>query len=457
MLGGESEYRVRLGEEDVRQLAFQLADAMAGRAAGRRSFGELAEDWLKRLTRVQPKNERTHVRHLWLLHCFREPGDLERPDDLNKAAVDQCLLLLDKRSEGGLLGPAMLNKLRSTGKLIIDDAIANRRWRGANPFAATNVRRVPQKPHTRLRPEELAATFAQLRPDRRREALVALFTGMRPGELKALRKDRVDLERGFINVCASNGRQETKTGRAREVPIPDGCRKALVEAMKLSKSDLVFPRPDGSMQRADTKLSRTIRAAMVEAGVVSGYRYICRRKGCGFRLANVDSFQMCCPRCSMKLLRRGIAKQFTWYELRHCAATLHREAGADPHALKAALGWVSRDVGDDVYTHLSDERYRAEMNKLAVSKRNMYKAVRVDHPVPDASQARGRGFESLPPLFRGLGDSPLGPADVLCELSAAAATVMLKSESGAWVLFGTVSTPSPSDAVEQRHHPKGTV
>jgi hypothetical protein len=53
--------------------------------------------------------------------------------------------------------------------------------------------------------------------------------------------------------------------------------------------------------------------------------------------------------------------------------------------------------------------------------------------------------------------SILGPADVLCEVSAAAATVFLRNESEDWLLYGTVSTPSLSDAVEQRRSPKGTV
>lgn len=364
---GTSEYRVRLAEEDRRQLALDLAGLLEPPERVRRTFGELGADWLSRLVRVRPDNEERHCWQMWPLWELKDPGVVEREDDLTKARIEACLKVLDLE-HGGTLGPSSLNKLMSTGKLIIDDAIANRRWHSANPFDFVTRRRVPRQPWPRITAEELSRVLAQLRPDRMRECIWQIHAGTRPGELKALRKSDVDLERGFVTVHRSNARNQTKTGKTREIPIPAGARAALVEAMRLSPSELVFPRPDGSMQRPDVKLSKVLRCAMKKAGVVTGYRFMCRRKGCGFRdeKPQNDSKRRC-PSCGMKLWCEGIPKHFTWYKLRHAAASLHAEAGADAHALKSALGWAARDIGDDTYRHLSDRQFRAELSKLVVA------------------------------------------------------------------------------------------
>jgi len=363
-----SEYRLRLTEEDRRQLALDLAGLLPqAPEPPRRTFGEVGADWLARLVRVRPDNEERHCWQLWPLWQLRDPGVVERDDDLTKAGIEACLKALDV-DHGGTLGPSSLNKLLSTGKLVVDDAIANRRWHSANPFDFVTRRRVPRQPWPRITADELGRVLACLRPDRMRECIWQIHAGTRPGELKALRKSDVDLERGFVTVHRSNARNQTKTGRTREVPIPRGARDALIEAMRLSPSELVFPRPDGRRQREDVKLSKVLRSAFKRAGVVTGYRFMCRRKGCGYRDEQLlsDATRRC-PRCDFKLWCEGMPKHFTWYQLRHAAATLLRERGADAHAVKSALGWAQRDVGDDVYTHLSDERFKAEMDKLVIA------------------------------------------------------------------------------------------
>lgn len=396
----KSEYRVRLADEDRRQLALDLAVLLKGDEVERRSFGELAADWLKRLVRVAPGNERRHVRHM-------EPLFLLAEGTLTKATIEACFVQLDV-ANGGDLGPATLNKLRSTGKLIVDDARANSVWRGPNPFTAVKPRRVPRKPWPRVTGQELARAFDCMRADRRREAIVSLLTGMRPGELKALQKADVDLERGMLSVHRSLGRNQTKTGVPRDVPIPLGARESLEEAMRLSKSEIVFPRADGSRQRDDTKISRVLRTAFKKAGVVLGYRLTCRRKDCAHVEQHATPLEVLCPKCRMRLWCEPIPKPFTWYSLRHAAATLHREAGADALAVKMALGHVARDVTDDVYTHISDDRYRAELNRLALPIGKVHLAPRVDTPSP--SKERRMGFEPTTPS---LGSSGSGGPEAL--------------------------------------------
>lgn len=353
----ESERRVRLEEADVRHLALQLFGAMRDvEQEARKAFGELATDWLKRLRRVGGSaNERRHLAHLAAVQHLRE-------GELTAAIIETELLRLDVAGE---LGPASLNKLRSTGKLVIDDAQANGLWKGFNPFDHVRRRRVPRKPYTRLTLAELERAFDKLRPDRRRMARVSLYCGVRPGELLGLKKCDVDLVRGWLNVHRSHERDETKTGVPRQVPIPVAVVEDLRLAMQLSHTQLVFPRDDGSRQRRDTKLARILRHGLRLAGICSSWRYACRKRGCGYKdELDVRYVGRRCPTCSWTLHEVGVPKHFTYYDLRHAASTLHREAGADALAVKISLGHARRDVNDDVYTHLSDEKLRAEMGKL---------------------------------------------------------------------------------------------
>lgn len=344
-----------LKQQNVELLAL-LRSTKTPRA--RQTLGELATDWLKRVSRVRPQHEQRHIGHMADLHQLRE-------GELTKATIEAAFAKLD-RARGGTLGPAMLNKLRSTGKLIIDDAIACGLWRYANPFAYVKCHRVPRASYSHVTPAELSRAFAVLAENRRRLAVVALFTGMRPGELKALQKQDVDLERGFITVRRSLGRNTTKTGRERLVPIPRGCASALRDALEASPSELVFPRPDGTRERDDLKLSRILRTAFKKAKVITGYVYTCRRCGKSSGEQALSVVDQAC--CGAKMWREPVAKRFRFYDLRHACATLAREAGADPLAVKLTLGHIPRDQTDSRYTHMTDARFRTEMGKLRLPK-----------------------------------------------------------------------------------------
>ncbi len=354
--------------DQVKELALQLFDAMrSAETAKRKTFGELAASWLKRLKRIPDTgNEQRHVRHLEALHDMRE-------GELTKAAIEEQLQRLevgfvDANGTRVKLGPASLNKVRGTGRLVIADAQANGDWKGFNPFDHVKRRRVRQRTYPRLTLEELELAMSHLREDRRRMARVSLYTGARPGELLALQKSDVDLRRGWMSIHRSHGRDETKTGVPRLIPIPAAVIDDVREAMKASPSDLVFPSATGDRQRRDTKLARILQHGLRLAGICSSWRYACRRqRGCeGFK----DELETRrpgrrCPKCDAVLHEIGVPRRVTWYDLRHAASTLHREAGAEALAVKVVLGHAKRDVNDAVYTHLSDAMLVREMNKLA--------------------------------------------------------------------------------------------
>jgi integrase len=80
----------------------------------------------------------------------------------------------------------------------------------------------------------------------------ALYTGLRKGELRALRK-----ERGLILVRRSRARATTKGGHADAVPVHPELMAFPRHAIESSPSPLVFAGHDGEMFAEDTDLRRS--------------------------------------------------------------------------------------------------------------------------------------------------------------------------------------------------------
>lgn len=350
-------YRGRMDGPQLRQLVEELV----GASRTKRPFGELAQSWLERIVRVCPDNERRHIEHLAPLHHLKE-------GELTKARVEECFNKLLKPR--GPLGPATLNKVRGTGRLIIQDAQGNEEWHGKCPFSLVRRQRQSKPKFATFTVEEAARVMPHLREDRRRQAGMVLLMGMRPGEVLGALKTQVLLDRKQFVVNRSHGRDSTKTGKVRTIPIHDALLDDLKAQLQyLPKSPWLFPKKNGKRWPQGTRLADRLRTAMGKAGIVTGYRVACRRKGCGFREVVEARVELRCPACNMKLTCTGIPRPFRFYDLRHTNATLLRESGADPLAIKIIQGHAVREVTDDIYTHLSDEALASNLNKFVLDKK----------------------------------------------------------------------------------------
>jgi hypothetical protein len=137
----------------------------------------------------------------------------------------------------------------------------------------------------------------------------------------------VDLVQGTIAVRRSYDHESTKGNHADLIPIAAQLRPYLAEAMLASRSQYVYPADDGSMRRGDTKLQSVLRRALARAGMVLGYRQVCRRKGCGHLEETPDRALRCCPRCRMKLWPKAIQRSLRFHDLRGTTATLLARSG----------------------------------------------------------------------------------------------------------------------------------
>lgn len=300
------------------------------------------------------RRQMRHLRALWPL----------RMGELTPRRVQAHLTSLHKRNGGTLTG-STINKLRAAGGRVIRSAQLSGEWDGLNPFDVVKREKETRRAQYVPTAEELRRVLPHLRPDRRREAVFNVILGPRPGEMKALQRVDVDAHARTITFRRSNARDETKTGVERVVPVPDWLWPELEAALKASRSaKLVFPKADGGRQRADTKLTATLRTAYRKAGIVSAYRYICRRRACGYRDLLQEKKARRCPKCAFKLWRWEETPPVTWYALRHASATLHRLAGCDELVIQRCLGHSENMTGKWYTRHLPIEYMRAELSKL---------------------------------------------------------------------------------------------
>jgi integrase len=91
---------------------------------------------------------------------------------------------------------------------------------------------------------------------------MAIFTGMRRGELFKLKWKDIDLHRGFIHI------KDPKGGPDQKIPINDGT-KAVLEGHVKTKSDFVFP-GRGGRQRVD--INKQVNKIKADAGLPKDFR-----------------------------------------------------------------------------------------------------------------------------------------------------------------------------------------
>lgn len=111
-----------------------------------------------------------------------------------------------------------------------------------------------------------------------------------------------------LYVSRSYERETTKGGHADVIPIATELVPYLESALATSGSEFVFPRPNGSMMSKDVDLEAILRRALARAGIVQGYRHVCRRKGCTHTEQHPDAAARC-PSDGMKLWLKAEARR----------------------------------------------------------------------------------------------------------------------------------------------------
>jgi integrase len=269
------------------------------------------------------------------------------------------------QAKTGQVSPQMVNHLRGYLGRAFNSARRAGRYPGLNPVLDVRKRKVPKRKPDYLRVHEVPLLLRALDPRWRPLFAAAIYTGLRKGELLALRKRDVDLARQVLTVARSHERSTTKGGHQDGIPVATELVPFLKVTMASSPSELVFPKPDGSMMRRDVNLEHTLRRALGRAGVVEGYRHVCRRQGCGHTEPAQDQEQRRCPKDGRKLWVKPVVRPIRFHDLRHTTGSLLIMLGADLAAVQRILRHSDPKLTTEVYAHLAPEYLRAEVDRLS--------------------------------------------------------------------------------------------
>jgi integrase len=248
-----------------------------------------------------------------------------------------------KKGEGGLSAQTVLHCHRVLHKALAQAV----RWNllVANPADRVELPRVNQK---EIQPidETAAAWLMEVAQGTRLyiPILIAVYTGLRRGEILALRWQDTDLESGYADVC-----------RALEYTKERG---------------LVFKAPKSRRGRRKVELPATLVAALVEhRAVQDDYR---KRLGAGYR---ENDLVVCVEDGSVwkppafdssyrQLLKRRKLAGPTFHALRHSNASIMLREGVDAKVISARLGHSKVSFTLDQYVHLFPGQQKNAASKI---------------------------------------------------------------------------------------------
>jgi integrase len=245
--------------------------------------------------------------------------------------VDIQCFLAEKRQIG--FSGSSAHGMRTTISKVLQAAVD---WNllEANPARGLHVGdRAPKTERPYLNPKEVGQLLASLPEPCRTLVLVAVLTGMRIGEILALRWKAVDLTRGVIHVreTVSEGRfgaPKTRSSRRdipMSLPVLEAFRARLDRSGETAPESLVFTSRNHTPINPKNMLRRVLRPA-------------CKSQG-------------------LPLV--------SWHSFRHTHATQLAELGESLRTAQAILGHSDLETTLNVYTHAVPEAQRRAVDKIA--------------------------------------------------------------------------------------------
>jgi integrase len=200
------------------------------------------------------KDEDRFRRYLKDTVGMKEPGELVPLD------VDRLRMNLQKT-----LKPATVRNALELLRRVINFGVRKHLCDGLT--FSIQLPRVNNLKTEDLTPEELSRLLEAIDEDDNRQVAhmmkLALFTGMRKGEIFKLRWQDIDFERGFIHI------RDPKGGPDQKIPLNDAARQVFEEHPRAEESEFVFPGRDQQARRNTHKQVNRIKA---RAGLPTDFR-----------------------------------------------------------------------------------------------------------------------------------------------------------------------------------------
>ena len=321
------------------------------------TFGELCDWWLKERC---PKRSADRERSRLEKHVIKHAIGARRVSEVTPAIFDSRL----REMEDAGASPASLNKLRAMAHAAFAQAITAGKWRGINPIGSVPARTVPRRIYETLSLHEVSLVINAAGPTWRNLIATAIYLGLRKGELFALLKADVDLDERLLYVRRSHGNDTVKGKKALVLPIPLPLVQYLRDAIARSPSDYVFPGTGGKRRPEHTKMEQVFRRILTRAGIVVGYRHICRR--CVARrdpqvLQAPDAEIHRCPKCNMRMWPSTVPRPMRFHDVRHSTITLLLRLKVPMHLVQRIARHSNIRLTVDTYGHLEVDDLRDAM------------------------------------------------------------------------------------------------
>jgi integrase len=246
-----------------------------------------------------------------------------------KTAEEQQKSPIDEKPAGMIQPKTVINEL-----VVVKEMFKHAmRWGHVkvNPAEYVERPRVESKEMEILSPDEVRRFLEQTPPRHRTLFLMAVLTGMRRGELLALRKKDIDWKNSQILVHDSvwkgrfvNPKSKTSIRRIDMSPYLARELQNHIEASPQSELDLVFSNSTGNLIDPDTMVKRKFLPALKRAGI----------------------------------------RKIRFHDLRHTNVALRIEQGQNIKYIQNQLGHASIQTTLDRYGHLINDVNTEQAKKL---------------------------------------------------------------------------------------------
>jgi integrase len=322
-----------LSGKERKDVADKLAKALADRAdglvfdAGSLTVGEYLDRWLNDVRDTVRQSTYEGYEYAVRPHIRPALGRIKLKD---LTPAHARWFYRDRLDSG--LAPATVHKyhvvLHKALKAAVADGLIPR-----NVTAELKLPRITREEINPLNPEESRRLLEVARGDRLDALYVlALNTGMRQGELLALKWDDVDLERGVLRVR----RTLTHSGKA-----------FLLGEPKTKKSRRAIRLTARAVQALKAHLSRQLEEIERMGSLYQpGGLIFATEAGTIINPSNLRN------RSFKPLLKRAGLQPIRFHDLRHTCATLLLSKDVNPKIVSEMLGHASVSITLDIYSHL---------------------------------------------------------------------------------------------------------
>lgn len=327
-------------EEKLKALRDSIRGAEPERPKVDMTFGAWMDRWYQTECKpaIRPKTQADYENRIYQ-HIIPELGHIPlaklTPGDLQRFYIQlkQGGRLLRTEEYGPGLSDRMVKSCHVTCRVALDRAVAQ----GLilkNPALACKAPTTCPKEMQVLTQEEMQRLLIQAKENDCYELLLLeLSTGLRRGELLALRWDDLDFQTGELRVERQVQRvkgelavtQPKTKASTRTVILPEPVLDILKGYRKNVNSQWIFPSP----KKEDSPLDPT--------AVRKKLAIVLERAGC---------------------------KHVRFHDLRHTFATNALEHGMDIKTLSAVIGHVSSATTLNVYAHVTDEMRQSAAAKI---------------------------------------------------------------------------------------------